>query len=234
MRETRQAQAAAAHGDDIVLNVAAVTVGTRALGPGTRSAVWVQGCPLHCAGCMAPDWIPDIPARPVTAGRLAAELLADPGVSGLTFSGGEPMAQAAGLAAVALAARRQRDVDIICFTGLTLKTLRSHPPNTGTGDLLAQVDTLIDGPYVAALDDGTGLRGSSNQSVHHLTDRLAGMNHLFTTAPRKAEVRITDREVFVVGLPPAGLLTALDGVDFHGAHSAGRGPSQAPDSGGDD
>lgn len=24
------------------------------LGPGTRFALWVQGCPLNCAGCVSP------------------------------------------------------------------------------------------------------------------------------------------------------------------------------------
>lgn len=43
------------------LNVAATRVGTRTLGPGVRSVVWVQGCPFHCLGCLAPEWIPNAP-----------------------------------------------------------------------------------------------------------------------------------------------------------------------------
>ncbi|NCA71503.1 MAG: 4Fe-4S cluster-binding domain-containing protein, partial [Sphingobacteriia bacterium] len=31
---------------------------TRSLGPGLRFALWVQGCPLRCPGCMTPDALP--------------------------------------------------------------------------------------------------------------------------------------------------------------------------------
>ncbi|NUT52420.1 MAG: radical SAM protein [Saccharothrix sp.] len=195
-----------------VLNVAATCVGTRALGPGHRAAVWVQGCPFRCRGCVAPDWIPDRPARVVGVRELAAELLADPDVDGLTFSGGEPMAQAAGLAALARAVRAERDVSLICFTGYRLPRLRARPPAPGVAELLAEVDVLIDGQYVDRLDDGRGLRGSANQEVHHLTDRLRGSGYDFEHRARTAEIRVGEREVTLVGVPTAELLARLDRV----------------------
>jgi len=193
-----------------VINVAEICVGTRALGPGIRSVVWVQGCPLRCSGCIAPDWIPQREARLVGPQALAAELLVDPTVSGLTLSGGEPMLQAGPLAAMVLAAREQRDVTIICYSGLTLCELRECPPVPGVADLLDQVDVLIDGPYVAAANDGRGLRGSSNQVVHHLTGRLAGSDDVFVKYPRSAELRVRDRSVLLVGVPPPGLARGVD------------------------
>lgn len=111
------------------LNVAATRVGTRALGPGVRSVVWVQGCPFRCAGCVAPEWIPERPARRADPDRLAAELLADPQVTGFTLSGGEPMSQAAGLARLVRRARLLRDVSVVCFTGYRLERLRTRPPH---------------------------------------------------------------------------------------------------------
>ncbi|MQY14936.1 hypothetical protein SRB5_51120 [Streptomyces sp. RB5] len=190
-----------------VLNVAATRVGTRALGPGLRSVVWVQGCPFHCAGCLAPDWIPDRPARRAHPADLAAELLADPRVSGLTLSGGEPMQQAKGLAALVRAARAERDVTVVCFTGHRLERLRERPD---TADLLALTDVLIDGQYVARLDDGRGLRGSSNQRVHHLTPRLAACGYDFDNRPRTAEITVDGPEALLVGVPPPGVLAAFD------------------------
>ncbi|WLQ32923.1 4Fe-4S single cluster domain-containing protein [Streptomyces castrisilvae] len=192
------------------LNVAATRVGTEALGPGVRSALWVQGCPFSCAGCMAPDWIPFRPARQAEPGDLARELLADPRVTGLTFSGGEPMAQAAGLAEVARKAREIRDVSVICFTGHRLERLRTRPPGPGVAALLAAVDVLIDGVYVAALDDGHGLRGSSNQRIHHLTGRLAGGGYDFAHRARSAEIAVNGPEALLIGVPPRGLLDAFD------------------------
>jgi len=192
------------------VNVAETCVGTTTLGPGVRSVVWVQGCSLHCPGCIAPNWIPQREARLVAPGELAAELLADPAVSGLTLSGGEPMLQAAPLAAMVRAARQQRDVSVICYSGHTLTELRERPPAPGVTELLEQVDVLIDGPYVAAANDGRGLRGSSNQVIHYLTDRLRDSDEEFVRRPRTAEIRVRDRSVLLVGVPPPGLADGLD------------------------
>jgi anaerobic ribonucleoside-triphosphate reductase activating protein len=197
-------------GGRLLLQVAQTCVGTRALGPGLRSVAWVQGCPFRCQGCIAPDWIPFREARSVTPANLAAELLANPEVTGLTFSGGEPMAQAAGLAAVISAARRERPLTLICFTGYRLAELRSRPPGPGVADLLAQTDVLIDGRYVAARNTGRGLRGSDNQQIHFLTGRLADHAGELTDGPRRAEIRFRGRDALLVGVPPPGVAEAFD------------------------
>lgn len=194
----------------VPLNVAATWVGTTALGPGVRSVVWVQGCPFSCLGCMSPDWIPEVPARSAEAAALAAELLADPAVDGLTFSGGEPMQQAAGLAQLARCARRIRDVTLICFTGYRLERLRARPPAPGVAELLAEVDVLVDGLYIAGRDDGRGLRGSTNQRVHHLSGRLADSGYDFTGRARTAEIAMDGPEALLIGVPPPALLTVFD------------------------
>jgi anaerobic ribonucleoside-triphosphate reductase activating protein len=197
------------------VNVAAITRATADLGPGRRAAVWVQGCPFNCPGCIAPEWIPDRPAIPMLPADLAASLLADPEVRGLTFSGGEPMAQAAGLARTAVLARAARELTLICFTGYRLERLRSHPPGPGIAELLAEVDVLIDGRYVTALDDGRGLRGSANQRIHYLSDRIQPDEYDFMNRPRTAEVVISGSELTIIGIPPAGLLRSIDMATEH-------------------
>lgn len=193
---------------DRLLNIAALCSSTYALGPGRRAVVWVQGCAFHCPGCIAPDWIPIRPARLVRPEDLIDELLADPDVTGLTFSGGEPMLQAAGLAQVARLARSKRDLNIICFTGFIRAQLEAVPPGPGVVDLLDQVDVLIDGPYIARLNDNLGLRGSRNQKIHYLTDRLAGVD--LEGQARKAEVVLTDGQAMMVGVPPHHLGEAFN------------------------
>ena len=192
----------------LILNLAASCRGTRALGPGLRSVVWVQGCPFHCPGCIAPQWIPNRQAHQVTPEELLPALLADPRIRGLTFSGGEPFLQSAALTHLARVARQERDLDIICFTGYLLEDLQRFPNRSWVHALLAEVDVLIDGPYRQEENDNRGLRGSANQVVHHLTDRLADTD--FLNQPRRAEIHVQDGAVWVVGIPPVGMETQLN------------------------
>jgi anaerobic ribonucleoside-triphosphate reductase activating protein len=190
-----------------ILNIAATCGATRSLGPGVRSVVWVQGCAFHCPGCVAPDWIPLQPARLVQPETLVKELLADPRVTGLTFSGGEPMLQASGLAALARLARSRANLNIICFTGFQFEQLVKYPPVPGVSDLLEQVDVLIDGPYIERLNDNRGMRGSRNQRIIHLSGRLAQED--FENYPRRAEIHLRDGQAMLVGVPPLRMKEAF-------------------------
>lgn len=193
--------------EQLFLNIAATCPGTRSLGPGLRAVVWVQGCCFHCPGCIAPEWIPLKPARIISPDLLSDELLENPDVSGLTFSGGEPMLQAVGLARLARLARQKREISIICFTGFQRQVLEKSPPVPGVYDLLDQIDVLIDGPYISRLNDNRGLRGSQNQKVHFITDRLSSTN--FENSPRKADILIQNGQAMMVGVPPKGLDSAF-------------------------
>ncbi|MBE1484383.1 4Fe-4S single cluster domain-containing protein [Plantactinospora soyae] len=183
------------------MNVAAITTFTRALGPGRRSVLWVQGCPFRCAGCIAEEWIPQHEADRITPARAAELLTTDPRIDGVTFSGGEPMLQAAALAEVITLIRRDRELSLICFTGYRLEQLRDRPPNDGVPALLAEVDVLIDGLYVAARNDGRGLRGSTNQRIHHLTGRLSDSDYDYENRERVSELQQVDGELLLVGVP---------------------------------
>ena len=57
--------------------------------------------------------------------------------------------------------------DILIYSGYRLEELRARE-NPATDDILRRAAVLIDGPYIEALNDGTVLRGSSNQRVHIL------------------------------------------------------------------
>jgi len=198
---------------DQVLNVASIATRTQALGPGTRAAVWVQGCPLKCPGCIAPEWIPFIPAMKLTPHEILERLDLD-AISGLTFSGGEPMEQAAGLAALARLARQKKDLSVICFTGYRYERLMGNPPNEGVRMLLSEVDILIDGPFVQSLNDSRGLRGSTNQRIIHLTSKLR--DHDFESGARKVEITITDGELAFIGIPTPDIMSALRKANYAG------------------
>lgn len=189
------------------LNLAAIAPRTQALGPGVRAAIWVQGCPLRCPGCVAPNWIPFTPALILTPEQIIRRLDLD-NIDGLTFSGGEPMEQASALADLARRIRERKDLSLICFTGYRYERLVHHPPNPGVADLLSEVDVVIDGPYVQARNDSIGLRGSSNQRILHLTDRLRGFD--LDSQSRRIEVTIADGELAFIGIPTPGMKTAME------------------------
>jgi anaerobic ribonucleoside-triphosphate reductase activating protein len=190
-----------------VLNIAAISSKTRALGPGLRAVVWVQGCPLNCPGCLAPNWIPFKPAILVTPAEIY-EKLDVLKLDGITFSGGEPMEQAEGLAELANLIRETKDISIICFTGYRYERLINTPPNPGVPKLLNFVDVLIDGPYIQGRNDSIGLRGSSNQRIIHLTSRLRQIN--LEKQKRTVEVTVSDGELSFVGIPTTAIKSAMD------------------------
>lgn len=193
-----------------VLNIAAVSARTQALGPGPRAAVWVQGCPLNCPGCLAPGWIPFVPALNLIPLEIVEKLDLE-SIRGLTFSGGEPMEQAAGLAALARLARQKKDIDLICFTGYRYERLLKNPPNAGVPELLSEVDVLIDGPFIQSLNDSVGLRGSSNQRIIHLTSRL--QQYDLESSTRNVEITLRDGELAFIGIPTPGILSAMTRTD---------------------
>ena len=199
------------------LFVANIIKQTYALGPGLRAVIWVQGCPFRCAGCIAPSWQVFKGGKQFDPEEVVRELVTE-SVHGLTFSGGEPFSQAEALAEVAYLARKKKPgLDIICFTGYRHKVLLQHPTNVGTPRLLSLLDVLIDGPYVRTLNDGIGLRGSSNQRIIHLTDRMKGFTLEYGN--RQMEMIIEEENLTFVGIPSPNINKALSPfMETEGAH----------------
>ena len=102
----------------------------------------------------------------------------------------------------------KRDLPVICFTGFLLENLLREPRRTGVEDLLAQVDVLIDGPYVRERDDNRGLRGSNNQRIHYLTQRLADCD--LENQPRRVEIILNRGHALVAGVPPQHVQQTFD------------------------
>ncbi|MBA2540292.1 MAG: radical SAM protein [Deltaproteobacteria bacterium] len=157
-----------------------------------RFVIWFQGCSLGCAGCFNPA-THVIEGEPTPIAELVAQLAATG--SDLSLSGGEPMQQPAAALALLLAAR-DLGRSTLMFSGYRLEEIRALPHGL---DVLAQLDVLIDGRYVAGERLATGLRGSANQRIQLLTDRYS-----------LAEVEVTPVAEVVIG--PTGLVT-LTGVN---------------------
>jgi anaerobic ribonucleoside-triphosphate reductase activating protein len=173
---------------------------SRANGPGARFVVWFQGCTLGCAGCFNPTTHDPDAGRRMPVDELIGELTrARPGIEGLSLSGGEPLQQPAAARAV-LDAARALGLSTLAFSGYTLDEIRGLP---GGPDVLARLDVLIDGRYVAPDRLATGLRGSANQRIQLLTDRYALAD---VEATPVAEIRIGPTgDVVLTGVDPLRL-----------------------------
>jgi anaerobic ribonucleoside-triphosphate reductase activating protein len=174
------------------IRIAAVVPLTEAEGPGSRFAVWVQGCAIRCPGCCNPHMFDPTAGEGIEPPSLLARLDEVIGeVEGVTLLGGEPFEQAAALAPFAREVR-ERGLSVVVFTGHLLEELRAGRP-AGASELLAQVDLLVDGPYRSDLPE-TARRwsGSSNQRFHFLTGRYApGIETVAPGTPeRTVELRL--------------------------------------------
>jgi anaerobic ribonucleoside-triphosphate reductase activating protein len=136
-------------------------------GPGCRAVIWVQGCKRGCSGCFNPaSWSFAI-NQLIAVDELADQILRNPRNQGVTFSGGEPFWQAPALTQLAKKLKAA-GLNVMSFSGFTLPELQAADAPPGARDLLAELDILIDGPYLdsLAINSPDSPVSSRNQKVH--------------------------------------------------------------------
>lgn len=193
-----------------LLRVARVHPRTTAEGPGTRFAVWVQGCSIRCDGCFNPHLWTDAGGTAVSAVDLAKDAISA-GVEGVTLLGGEPFEQAEALAKFASLVRSD-GLSVMAFTGYLLDGLRARAVHDGSiRDLIKATDLLIDGPYLAGQPDlKRPWVGSTNQQFHFLTERYVHLQADLAALHDRLEVRVdTNGAVSLNGWATVDQLDAL-------------------------
>lgn len=140
-------------------------------GDGLRTVLWVSGCPHRCQGCHNPiTWDIDggIPFDEAAEKELFEKLSADY-ISGITFSGGDPL-HPQNREEVARLAKRVRaefpEKTIWLYTGYNWEEI---------SDLEAVIlsDVLVDGRFEKNLFDAKlHWKGSSNQRVIDVKETL--------------------------------------------------------------
>ncbi len=135
-------------------------------GPGFRYTVFTQGCRHNCKGCHNPQTHDFGGGYTADTDDLFAEMMEDPLIRGMTFSGGDPFEQPAPLAELAAKAHAAGK-DIMVYTGYTFEQLAEKAKSDPATDaLLRQTDILIDGPFILErLNYELKFRGSDNQRV---------------------------------------------------------------------
>jgi anaerobic ribonucleoside-triphosphate reductase activating protein len=129
--------------------------------------------------------------------ELAKDIISRPKIEGITISGGEPMEQAGLLAnLLELVLAKRPELNVISYTGYQVEQLISNDALR----FISHLDVLIDGQYIHERNDNIGLRGSSNQRVLFLTNRLAENAKMFTEERRRIEIRLKGQSVTLIGL----------------------------------
>jgi anaerobic ribonucleoside-triphosphate reductase activating protein len=182
---------------------------TRVEGPGDRAAVWVQGCPIHCEGCVVPELWPFDGGEEVSVGELSRRIIGEEGLEGVTFTGGEPFAQAAPLAELGRVVR-EAGMSVLTFSGYSHEHLVSAG-DRDWDDLLAVTDLLLDGPFSEeSFDLARPWVGSANQGFQFLTPRYRHLESKLSEIKNRLEVRFdADGTIRVNGMTDFRDLTAL-------------------------
>ena len=152
-------------------------------GPGIRFTTFCQGCPHHCPGCQNPETWPFEGGFEVTPEEVVEHVKRNPLTRGVTFSGGEPFAQAAAHAELA---RRLKAAgyEVASYTGYTFEQLLEEQ-DPAKLDLLQQLDILVDGPFrQEELSLELRFRGSANQRILNVPQSLAQGMAVWETRPR--------------------------------------------------
>ena len=140
-------------------------------GPGIRTTVFSQGCPHRCPGCHNPETWAFGCGTEMDEEAILEIIRSNPLCRGVTFSGGEPFAQAEGFARLAKLLKAAGK-EVASYTGFTFEQLLDG--TEAQRALLETIDVLIDGPFLLAEKTlELPFRGSRNQRILDVPKSLA-------------------------------------------------------------
>ena len=151
-------------------------------GPGIRTCIFCQGCPHHCEGCHNPETWDFGCGTDMDEQTLVEIVRSNPLCRGVTFSGGEPFAQAAGFARLAKLLK-DKGYEVASYTGYTFEELLQGSEDQQ--ELLRAIDILIDGPFLLSEKSlEVPFRGSRNQRILDVPKSLKEGKAIETTQGR--------------------------------------------------
>lgn len=136
-------------------------------GEGLRVVLWVAGCEHHCKGCHNPitwDENGGLLFDKVAKQEIFEELKKDY-VSGITFSGGDPL-HIKNRTDITVLAKEIKEIfpskTIWLYTGYTYEAVKDL-------EIISYLDVLVDGKFVKELSDvNYHWAGSTNQKIIRL------------------------------------------------------------------
>lgn len=123
-----------------MLNIYNIEKSNYVNGNGNRFVIWVQGCDLGCKGCWNQESWSFEPKILKSTDEIFKEILNQPNLDGVTFTGGEPFLQDNELTELAKRIKGETNLTIQVFTGFKLEEIKTSP-------LLEEIDILVSGRY---------------------------------------------------------------------------------------
>lgn len=174
------------------MRIHSYTPSTLINGPGNRAMIHFQGCTLACPGCFNNLTHSKDGGEEVAISELIRRIPRN--CDGVTISGGEPFLQPEALLELVVELRRLHD-SIVVFSGFYMHEIQNIKNGS---EILHHIDVLIDGRFESDNIAVSGLRGSTNQTIHLLTNR-----HVMEDfEERKVEITIdTEGNLSMTGFP---------------------------------
>ena len=165
-----------------MLNLSGIVSDSIVDGPSIRTTIFSQGCPHHCPGCHNPETWAFGCGTDVPVAAIVGIVKSNPLCRGVTFSGGEPFAQAAGFAKLAVLLKAE-GYEVASYSGYTFEELLEG--TEAQQQLLSNIDILIDGPFLVSEKSlEIAFRGSRNQRILDVKKSLADGKAVETTSKR--------------------------------------------------
>jgi len=182
---------------------------TEVEGPELRAAVWFQGCSIRCPNCCNPHYFDPDGGELISPIELAEKIrILD--VEGVTILGGEPFDQLNDLRELVSLLRADSDLGIILFTGHEWENV-IH--DAKMNEIVNLCDLIKCGPFVQEKSpDSRRWIGSTNQTVHFITERYRSLKNCWEKHRKEVEIHIDGETISVNGTPLAHPLLEILGV----------------------
>lgn len=151
-------------------------------GPGIRLVVFVQGCPHDCKGCHNQHTHDFYGGYEQDTDEILKEIDRNPLLTGITFSGGEPMCQSTQLLDLAKEIKK-RGLELAIYTGYVFEDLLQAKDDRF--QLLKEADILIDGKFeIDKKSFENKFKGSTNQRIIDVQKSLLANNIVLNETER--------------------------------------------------
>ena len=146
----------------MTIRVLSVLHDTTVDGPGFRTSIYCAGCDHHCPGCHNPQSWDFDGGEEWSVDDLMAEITEDP-FADVTFTGGDPLYQAAAFTELARRIKQETNKNIWCYTGFLFEDIRDKAQFQ---ELFNHIDVIVDGRFdLSQRNEDLPFRGSANQRI---------------------------------------------------------------------